>query len=316
VQTIFASAAESAKDPRASKTTRTEAIRLRGLTSFAESGGLLLSLLDPSQPQTIQSAAVSSLNLFNDSQLGPELTKRWATLSPRLRSEVLSVLLARPDRAVILLKAVKAGSIQPAALGTTQAKFLRTHPDPAVRQLAEQVLGAAPSGQRQTAIDAFLPALNLQANPARGKQVYQERCSSCHRLGGEGHALGPDLVTVKNTGKEKLLVNILDPNREVRPEFVSFVVETEDGESLVGLIANESSTAVTVRQAYGKEDVIPRSQIRKMRSQSQSLMPEGLEAGLTQQDLADLLDYIETAEPEAKSEIRSSKSETNPTNRQ
>ena len=123
-------------------------------------------------------------------------------------------------------------------------------------------------------------------------------------------------MTVKNTGKEKLLVNILDPNREVRPEFVSFVVETEDGESLVGLIANESSTAVTVRQAYGKEDVIPRSQIRKMRSQSQSLMPEGLEAGLTQQDLADLLDYIETAEPEAKSEIRSSKSETNPTNRQ
>ena len=119
-----ASAAESAKDPRASETTRTEAIRLLGLTSFAESGGLLLSLLDPSQPQTIQSAAVSSLNRFNDSQLGPELTKRWATLSPRLRSEVLSVLLARPDRAVILLKAVKAGSMyatiaqQPAMIGS------------------------------------------------------------------------------------------------------------------------------------------------------------------------------------------------------
>ncbi len=316
VQTIFASAAESAKDPRSSESTRVEAIRLLGLTSFAESGALLLSLLDRSQPQTIPSAAVSSLNRFNDAQLAPELTKRWATLSPRLRSEVLSALLARPDRAIILLKAVQAGSIQASALGTTQAKFLRTHPDLAVRQFAEQVLGAAPSGQRQAVIDAFLPALNLQATPARGKKVYQERCSSCHRLGGEGHALGPDLVTVKNTGKEKLLVNILDPNREVRPEFVSFVVETEDGESLVGLIANESSTAVTVRQAYGKEEVIPRSQIRKMRSQSQSLMPEGLEAGLTRQDLADLLDYIETARPEAKSEIRGLKSETDPTKRQ
>jgi len=52
-----------------------------------------------------------------------------------------------------------------------------------------------------------------------------------------------------------------------------------------------------VRQAYGKEDIVPRSQIRKMRSQGQSLMPEGLEVGLTPQDLADLLEYIETAGP-------------------
>jgi len=40
-------------------------------------------------------------------------------------------------------------------------------------------------------------------------------------------ALGPDLVTVKNTGKEKLLVNIIDPNREVRPEFASYIIENE-----------------------------------------------------------------------------------------
>jgi putative heme-binding domain-containing protein len=104
-------------------------------------------------------------------------------------------------------------------------------------------------------------------------------------------------VTVKNTGKEKLLVNIVDPNREVRPDFISYVVETKDGESLVGLVANETSTTVTVRQAYGKEDIVPRAQIRKMRSQGQSLMPEGLEAGLTPQDLANLLEYIETAGP-------------------
>jgi putative heme-binding domain-containing protein len=165
-----------------------------------------------------------------------------------------------------------------------------------VRQKAEQIFGTALPSQRQATIDAFMPSLNLQADAGRGRKFYQERCSSCHRLGGEGHALGPDLVTVKNTGKEKLLVNILDPNREVRPEFVSYVVETEDGESLVGLVANETATAITVRQAYGKEDVVPRSRIRKMRSQGQSLMPEGLEAGLTQQDLADLLEYIETAE--------------------
>jgi putative heme-binding domain-containing protein len=213
-----------------------------------------------------------------------------------VRSEAIAALLARTDRAVALLKAVQSGEIQAASLTTAQANFLRNHRDHAVSQLAGQVLGAKPAGQRQSVIDVYLPALHLNGDAGRGRKVYEERCISCHRIAGQGHAVGPDLITVKNSGKEKLMVNILDPNREVRPDYVTYVVETEDGESLVGLIANETSTSVTVRQAYGKEDVVPRSRIRRMRSQGQSLMPEGLEAGLTAQSLADLLEFIETAE--------------------
>jgi putative heme-binding domain-containing protein len=145
-----------------------------------------------------------------------------------------------------------------------------------------------------------MPALSLKGEPAHGKKIYEERCISCHRLGHEGYVLGPDLITVKNTGKEKLLVNIVDPNCEVRPDYVSYVIETKDDQSLIGLITSETTTSVTLRQAYGKEDVINRSNILKMQSQGQSLMPEGLEAGLAPQDAADLLEYIETAEPPAK----------------
>jgi putative membrane-bound dehydrogenase-like protein len=299
-QRVKTTARDATGDPRSDETTRREAIGLLGLSNFSESGQLLLSLLDQGQPQIIQIAAVSSLNHFNDRQVGDELVKRWDNASPRLRSEMLAVLLARPERAIALLVRIQAGTVQRAALGTVQSNFLRSHPDPEVRKLASQVLELPATGQRQSVIEAFMPALNLQGNPIHGRKVYQERCLSCHRLGGEGHAVGPDLVTVKNTGKEKLLVNILDPNREVRPDFVSYVVETENGESLVGLIANETSTALTVRQAYGKEDVLQRSRIHKLRSQSQSLMPEGLEAGLGPQDLADLLEYIEQAKPEEK----------------
>jgi putative heme-binding domain-containing protein len=207
----------------------------------------------------------------------------------------VGILLARPERAISLLKAIQSGEIAAAVLTTAQATFLREHRQRAVSQLAGQVLGANPTGQRQSVIDAYLPTLNLAGDATRGRKVYEERCISCHRVAGEGNAVGPDLVTVKNTGKEKLLVNILDPNREVRPDYVSYSVETEDGESLVGLISNESSTSVTVRQAYAKEEVVPRARIRRMRSQGQSLMPEGLEAGLSPQGLADLLQFIETA---------------------
>ncbi|HEU0040378.1 MAG TPA: c-type cytochrome, partial [Verrucomicrobiae bacterium] len=135
----------------------------------------------------------------------------------------------------------------------------------------------------------------LRGDAAHGKKIYEDRCISCHRLGGEGFALGPDLVTVKNTGKEKMLANLIDPNAEVRPEFVAYVVETKDDESLLGLVVNETETSVTLRQAYGRENVIPRANLTSMKSQGQSVMPEGLEAGLTPQAVADLMEYISAA---------------------
>jgi putative heme-binding domain-containing protein len=73
-------------------------------------------------------------------------------------------------------------------------------------------------------------------------------------------------------------------------------VETKDDESVLGVLVNETATAVTLRQAYGKETVIPRTSIAAMRSTGKSLMPDELEAGLDPQGVADLLEYIGTAE--------------------
>ena len=293
---VFASAVKVVADTQAADAVRVQAIQLLGLTSYGESGARLLSLLDLQQPQAVQLAAIATLARFTDPQVGPELTKRWDALTPRLRSEALAALLARAERARALLEAIAAGSIRPAVLDSMQTKFLVNHRNKDVRERAAKTLGAQPASSRQQIIDSFMTALNLKGDRAHGKRIYEERCISCHRLGGQGFALGPDLVTVKNTGKEKMLVNILDPNREVRPEFASYLIETKDDESYIGLVVNETGAAVTLRQAYGKEDVIRRASIRKMQSSSQSLMPEGLEAGLAPQDLADLLGYIETAE--------------------
>ena len=300
IKRIFKSAAQTAVNGQVAEATRAQAVELLALTSFAESGQLLLSLLNLNQPQAVQLAALSTLGRFTDPQIGPELTAHWNSLTPRLRAEALRVLLARSDRASALLQAIESGGIHSSALDSTQIKFLRNHRDKAVRQLAAKVLSAKPASTRQQAIDSFMPALALKGDPAHGHKIYQERCVSCHRLGGEGSALGPDLVTVRNTGKEKILVNVIDPNREVRPEFVSFAVETKEDETFIGLIVNETASTITLRQAYGKEDVLKRANIKKIQSQGQSLMPEGLEAGLAPQDFADLIEYIETAEQGSK----------------
>lgn len=292
---LFARAATVAADTQAPESQRVSAIELLALTRYADSSGALLRLLDQPQPQAVQLAALATLARFTDPQLGPALTSRWGALSPRLRAEALTVLLARTDRATALLQAVAAGGIRANALNSTQTEFLRKHKDAAVSRLAAKVLAAKTAGTRQQVMDSFLPALNLKGDAAHGRKIYEERCLSCHRLGGEGYALGPDLISVKTAGNEKTLLNILNPNAEVRPEFTAYTVETKDDNSFVGLLVNETAGSVTVRQAYGKEDVIPRANISSLRSQGLSLMPEGLESGLTPQDFADLLEYIATA---------------------
>src|SRR5439155_15415479 len=232
---------DNAKKPESASV---QAILALGLTSFEKSGERLLGLLNLQQPQSVQLAAISTLSQFNDNRVGPELTKKWPSLTPRLRSDAAAALLARADRVTALLDAFESGAVQPSSLTTTQIKFLKTHPDRAVRQRAAKVLAGPIENTRQKVVESFTSALELKGNPQHGKKLYEERCISCHRLGGEGSALGPDLVTVKNTGKEKLLVNILDPNREVRPEFVSFVVDTKEDESSIGIVVNETSATV------------------------------------------------------------------------
>ena len=295
-QAIIARAAQCSQDTRLAEPARIEAIRLLGLAGYLEARPALLPMIGAEQPPAIQSAALSTLTHFTDPEVGTELVKLWPGLESQLRSAALSALLARPDRATRLLDGIQSGIIDRAALTTSQAKFLRNHRDPEISQLAAKVLGPLGPAARQKVLDSYQDALRLAGDRARGKEIYLQRCSSCHRLEGQGFALGPDLVTVKSSGKEKMLSNILDPNREVAPQYIAFDIETKDGESLIGLIGNETTSTMTVLQAFGKKDVVRRSTLQSMRSLGQSLMPEGLEQGLTPQDFANLLEYISTAE--------------------
>jgi putative membrane-bound dehydrogenase-like protein len=292
---LLNSADEVVSDPKADPKQRVQAIQLLGETSFDKAGEKLLSLLNLNEPEAVQLAALSTVAKFNNAKIATDLTNRWASLTPRVRAEALNVMLSRPQRAVVLLNAVQNKVVGRAELTTAQMKFLSNNRDKSVRSLATNVLAGLTIAKRQDVVNQFMSALGLKGDSAHGKQLYEQRCSSCHRLGGEGHALGPDLVTVQATGKEKMLGNILDPNREVAPQFQAYEIELKDGDSLIGLIANETASSITVRQAFGKEEVVQRSNIARIRNQNQSLMPEGLEAGLKQQDVADLLEYVSTA---------------------
>ncbi|PYM14757.1 MAG: hypothetical protein DME18_06045 [Verrucomicrobia bacterium] len=293
---LFTRAKAMAGDAGVSDQIRAQAVQLLSMSSFDNAGETLSGLLGPGQKEPIQLTAVTALARFDESRVNDALLNHWSQLTPRVRSEVVSVMLTRPERILALFKAVGERNVSASEFTAQQLQMLRAHRDSKIREQTVHLFGAPPAVKRDDALKGFLPALQLRGNPANGKKIYLERCATCHRIGSQGNAVGPDLMTVKTAGNETLLVSILDPNREVAPRYLNYTVETKAGETFSGLIASESLSSITLRGPNGTDTALQRSQIARLLPSGQSLMPEGLEAGLTLQDMADLIEYLGVAD--------------------
>ena len=123
--------------------------------------------------------------------------------------------------------------------------------------------------------------------------MFKQHCAACHKLAGDGHEVGPNLLaTVPGKSGEDLLIALLDPNREVDPRYLNYLANTLDGRSLTGVVVAETSAAITLRRSDGAEDTVRRADLDSLKSSGLSLMPEGLEKSVTKQDVADLLAYL------------------------
>jgi putative heme-binding domain-containing protein len=96
------------------------------------------------------------------------------------------------------------------------------------------------------------------------------------------------------------LTSILDPNREVSPNYLEYIVTTHDGRTTSGVIVAETVTGVTLRRAGGAEETVLRRDIEEMAGTNRSLMPEGLEQSVSVQEMADLLAFLLGKRPGAK----------------
>ena len=100
------------------------------------------------------------------------------------------------------------------------------------------------------------------------------------------------MAALRNKSKEALLIDILDPSREVDPRYVNYLVSTLNGRTVTGILAVESPSSITLRTAGGTEEVVLRTELKDLNSSGLSLMPEGLETALTPQAMADLISFI------------------------
>ncbi|NQT36182.1 MAG: HEAT repeat domain-containing protein [Planctomycetes bacterium] len=289
---MVARAKSTAVDTKQPIETRTEAIGSLALASFEDVVGVLPELFQSRQAAAVQTASLRALGRFRDPRVAAMIVDAWAGFSPQVRGEAAEALFARRQRLTVLLSAVEDESISPSQLDPARIRFLLNHPDAEIRDRATRLLGTAKLARREEVVAGYRDVLEMQAEPTRGKAVFKRECATCHRLEGEGYDLGLPLATVQSRGREGILVQILDPNREVNPTYLNYVAVTDDGRSLTGMIAAETATSITLRRAEGESDTILRGNIDELQSTSLSIMPEGLEEKLPKRDMADLIGYL------------------------
>jgi uncharacterized protein len=227
--------------------------------------------------------------------VGAALAQTLPKLRPRERSRVLRLMLGRSDWSPALVDALEHDQARISELALDQKQALSTHPDKSIAARAKVLLakgGGLPDPDRQKVLDRLAPLLKEGGDSTRGKVVFQEQCSKCHRYGTTGGQVGPDLTGTAAIPRSELLTHIIDPSRSVEGNFVQYTVATKDGRMINGLLSSETKTSVELTDAEAKRQVVLREDIDEMAVSKKSLMPEGFEKQVSTDDIKNLLAFL------------------------
>jgi len=255
----------------------------------------ILEVVDPRSSPDLSAGLVNAVAQGTGAGTGAALVAILPRLSPGSRSAAIKALLTRAEWTPALVQALEQNQIRLSELALDQKQILAAHPDRSIARRVRRLLaagGGLPDPNRAQVIESLSTVLATGGDPARGKIVFQEQCAKCHKKGGEGGDVGPDLTGSAAMPRSELIVHILDPSRSVEGNFVQYNVATSDGRVLSGLLAAETRTTIELLDSDAKRQVILREDIDQMTASKKSLMPEGFEKQIPTEDLKNLLAFL------------------------
>ena len=283
-------AVRAAADNKLAIAQRRQAIEFLGSASFTVARQVLPKFLASQESSDLQLAAVRALSSFAEPVVAEIFVDHWASATPALRAEMINGMFRRTPRIKILLAAIEDRKIRATDVDSSYREQLRAHRDREIRTRAAKLF--VPPAARLEVLKRYQASLALTGNVTAGRKTYERVCMTCHRLGDQGKAVGPNLAFTKNKRPGELLTHILDPNREVEPSFMQYNVVDRQGRIYTGMIATETASSITVRRAEAASDTILRADIDEVINSGKSVMPEGLEQKVSLQQMADLIGYL------------------------
>jgi putative membrane-bound dehydrogenase-like protein len=292
VRGLLEQAAKVAQDQHVSAEQRLAAIELLRFSAEQNVIAALSPLLSAREPANVQSAAIRVIQANSSQAAAQSLIDHWQTCSATSGQQIVDALLSRPTWTESLVGALESEAIRPAQLTIPQRSRLVGHANAKLQERAIKLLGPAATTVRSSVIKDYQPALSLIGDRARGEHVYRRECMTCHRLGSVGHDVGPNLNTVRHRSAQEILVHLFDPNREIAPQFISYSLQLRDGRVTTGIVTNDTAAGIELQRGDNVRETVARQEIEEIVSSGKSLMPEGLEQKVTQQDVADLISFL------------------------
>lgn len=259
----------------------------------------LADRIAPQTPLGVQLAAVEEISGVPGEEARIWLLSNWEQQGPRVHQAVVAALLQREPWIGALQADAETRPELAASLDWARRDLWIRHPSADVRMKAGNLLRQrVPPPKIREAVVRFRPVLRRSGDTSRGRAVFDEAtCANCHKLNEVGRHVGPDLARLIDRSPRTLLLDTVDPNRLLNHAYVDYTLITSQGQPLAGMLYEESGADITLADADGKLQTLKRSDIDELVSNRRSHMPEGLEARLTLQQMADLLAFITAARP-------------------
>jgi putative heme-binding domain-containing protein len=267
----------------------------------ASAFALLAAHLSEKTEPLLRAAAARALGAAPlDSKQLAELAKHLAGAGPMV-VPLAALAFARSRDAEVgkaLVEALKRSPGAEALAADDLERLVKGYPTQ-VKKAVKPLLDRLAARQKEQA--GYLAKLTQEllrapGNVERGKEVFFSKkaaCSACHRTGGKGGNVGPDLSQVgRFRTRRDLLESIVFPSSSIVPEYRQFVITTKKGKTTTGMIVRETGDAIYLRTSDLAEIRLGRAEVEEMTPSKVSLMPEGLEKTLTRQELSDLLEFL------------------------
>jgi putative heme-binding domain-containing protein len=239
-----------------------------------------------SQPLAKDSADAKALQLLVGKDRSPR-EARQAAIDQLLKSTAGTLLLVGAmHREALLNEDAQAAATAGGASSVSD-----------VRGLLETFL---PESQRRVTLGANIDPqaiLGRQGDRERGKLIFFSdgaRCRNCHEIDDRSKSLGPTLqeIVKKYPKPAELLQHVLEPSQKIEEPFAAYAVATTDGQTVSGLLVEQTDREVVVKTAEKQIFRIARENIEQMRKSEKSFMPDRILSDLTAQEAADLLEYL------------------------
>ncbi|HTL59697.1 MAG TPA: PVC-type heme-binding CxxCH protein [Candidatus Limnocylindrales bacterium] len=280
---------------------RLEYVEALGEVKQPEAFAVMLQIIADDREKALHRAALAGLQRFEEPEIGKCVVRQFHAFDDETQTAALSLLSSRAIWAVELLRAIDSGAITVDSVSQDALQKIKTYKDPRITDLVRKLWKSGPkvtTAEMKDQIASYAALIrNGEGNPYEGRKLFGMSCGLCHTLFGQGGHIGPDLTPYKRDDLDTILLNIVNPNAEIREGYETYLVTTKDGRTLSGLLADKDTHVVVLRGLDGINQTLPLEQIEEMKSAGLSLMPEGLLNGLREQQVRDLFAYLRSAQP-------------------